>query len=84
MRRRITAYRVLGAALLAAGIAVSPGCIGFMSHMMWWMGADTIPAEFPGLKGKRVAVVTLTDSSQYSDDASARRPYEPGAETAGI
>jgi hypothetical protein len=71
VRSGINAYRLLGAALLAAGIAVSPGCIGFMSHMMWWMGADTIPAEFPGLKGKRVAVVCESPQSSFGPDADA-------------
>ncbi len=48
------------------------GCLGYVANFMYVIKGHTIDAEYKGLEGKRVAVVTLTDSSQYSDDASAR------------
>jgi hypothetical protein len=48
------------------------GCLGMAANLMNVVKGHTVKAEFEGLEGQRVAVVTLTDSSQYSDDASAR------------
>lgn len=48
------------------------GCLGIAANLMNVVKGHSVPAEFKELEGKRVAVVTLTDSSQYSDDASAR------------
>jgi hypothetical protein len=42
------------------------------ANLMNVVRGHTVKAEFPGLADKRVAIVTVTDSSQYSDDASAR------------
>jgi hypothetical protein len=58
--------------MIAAGLTTQSGCIGFAANIMNVVRGHTVKAEFPGLEGKRVAVVTITDSSQYSDDASAR------------
>lgn len=59
-------------AMVAGGLAIQTGCLGFAANIMNVVRGHTVKAEFPGLEGKRVAVVTITDSSQYSDDASAR------------
>jgi len=48
------------------------GCLGLAANLMNAVRGHTMDAEFDELKEKRVAVVTITDSSQYSDDASAR------------
>ena len=48
------------------------GCLGMAANLMNVVKGHTVKAEFEGLESQRVAVVTLTDSSQYSDDASAR------------
>jgi len=53
-------------------MALQTGCLGLAANLMNAVKGHTVEAEFDGLKDKRVAVVTLTDSSQYSDDASAR------------
>jgi len=60
--------------LLLVGLllALQTGCLGLAANLMNVVRGHTVEAEFDGLKEKRVAVVTLTDSSQYSDDASAR------------
>ena len=53
-------------------LATQSGCLGLVANLAHAVGADKIPAEYEGLKGSKVAVVTVTDSSQYSDDTSAR------------
>jgi hypothetical protein len=58
---------------LAAIVVLSQaGCLGLAANLVNVVKGHTVKAEFPGLEDKRVAVVTITDSSQYSDDASAR------------
>ena len=64
--------------LLAAGSALivilstQSGCLGIYANLMHAVGADKVPAEYDGLEETRLAIVTVTDSSQYSNDASAR------------
>ena len=61
------------AASLLTLVAISQtGCLGVMSNLMHAVGADMLPAESDHLKEKKVAIVTLTDRSQYSDDVTAR------------
>ncbi len=48
------------------------GCIGLAANLINVVKGHTVKAEYDGLEGARVAVVTLTDGSQYSDDTSAR------------
>lgn len=48
------------------------GCFGLAANLVNVIRGHTVKPEYTGLEGQRVAVVTLTDSSQYSDDASAR------------
>ena len=63
-------------ALFATGAVISfSGCIsvmGMYANLMHAAGADKIPAEFEGLEDCSLAIITVTDSSHYSDDASAR------------
>ncbi len=72
MSRWIRPRQMLLLSLLALGLITQTGCLGIMANLMNVVRGHTVKAEFNGLEGKRVAVVTLTDSSQYSDDASAR------------
>jgi len=58
--------------MVAGGLAVQTGCLGIAANLMNVVRGHTVKAEYPGLEGKRIAIVTVTDSSQYSDDASAR------------
>jgi hypothetical protein len=48
-----------------------PGCMLF-ANLMNAVGANQVPPQYDGLDGTRLAVVTVSDSSHYSDDASAR------------
>ncbi len=50
-----------------------PGCaVPFAANLMHAVGANMIPPEYEGLEGKKVAVITSTDGSQYSQDVVAR------------
>lgn len=66
--------RWLGAGCLGllAGIALLPAGCGVMSNLIHASGADMVPAKYEGLEDSTVAIVTVTDSSQYSDDIVAR------------
>ncbi len=66
--------RALGLSLVSLLCAANSGCMGLSlaANVINAVKGYTVDAEFKGLREKRVAVVTLTDSSQYSDDASAR------------
>ncbi len=60
-------------AIVFATLSVAQtGCIQMVANMIHAVHGDNVPAEFDGLKKKKVAVVTVTDTSQYSDDISAR------------
>ncbi|MEQ8790871.1 MAG: hypothetical protein RIC55_31705 [Pirellulaceae bacterium] len=70
MRRfRFSAAGLLLIAITVAGVLTAPGCIGFTSHVLWWMGADIDPAEFDGLEGQTVAVVCESPDSAYGPDS---------------
>ena len=58
-------------AICAVAATVQSGCTG-LATFMHAVGVDRIPAEYDGFKEATVAVVTLTDSSQYSNDVSSR------------
>jgi hypothetical protein len=59
--------------LAAGGVATTQiGCIPFVANVIHAVKGDDLPAEYPGLKDKKVALITITDTSQYSDDVSAR------------
>jgi hypothetical protein len=59
--------------LLFSGLLLTQtGCLGLVSNLMHAVGADRIPAECEELKDSKIAVVTMTDQSQYTDDIAAR------------
>lgn len=64
--------QAIGLALLALVTATQSGCLGIMANLIHAVGADKVPAEFDELEDCHIAVVTLTDNSQYSDDVVAR------------
>lgn len=49
------------------------GCIPFIANMIHAVKGGDVPAEFPGLKEQRVALITVSDTSAYSDDVAARK-----------
>lgn len=66
-----TSIKVAFLALLICIALLAAGC-GMMSNLIHASGADMEPAKYKGLKDATVAIVTVTDSSQYSDDVVAR------------
>ena len=59
-------------ALFAALLLSQSGCMGIFANLYHAVGADKVPAEYEGLEESRVAIVTVTDNSQYTDDVAAR------------
>jgi hypothetical protein len=57
--------------IIAAAAVLQTGCLQ-MATLMHAAGLDMIPAEFNGLEESTVAVVTVSDSSQYYNDVAAR------------
>jgi len=57
--------------LVLAGLAITAGSqagCALMSNLGHAMGADQIPPEYEGLEDCRLAVVTISDASQFSED----------------
>jgi hypothetical protein len=71
-RMRLNAKVAISLPLVAILVASQSGCLGIAANLMNVVKGHTVKAEYDGLESQRVAVVTITDSSQYSDDASAR------------
>ncbi|WP_182866306.1 hypothetical protein [Stieleria mannarensis] len=59
-------------AVVCVLLSSQTGCLGLLSNLIHASGADKTPAAYDGLEESRVAVVTLTENSQFSDDISAR------------
>ncbi|KAA1261925.1 hypothetical protein LF1_44860 [Rubripirellula obstinata] len=59
------------ATCIAAAVCQT-GCLGVASQVMRVAGMNLIPAEYEGLNKSTVAIVTMTDSSQYTNDSAAR------------
>ncbi len=62
------------ALVLAAGLllASQTGCMLY-ANLMHAVGADRVPPDYDGLEDTRLAIVTVTSGSQYSDDVSAKQ-----------
>ena len=65
LRGRIT----LNAAGMCLAILPLGGC-AIMNHLMYVVSGATIPAEFAGLKDKRVAVVCISANDDYGPDST--------------
>lgn len=63
--------RAVIAATALSVVISSIGCTG-LATFMHAVGMDMIPAEYDQLKNKTVAIVALTESSQYSNDVASR------------
>lgn len=57
---------------LALVVVCQTGCLGLASQMMHVAGLNLSPAKYNGLDDSTVAVVTITDSTQYTNDSAAR------------
>lgn len=53
-------------------VITQTGCLGILSNVMHAVGADKVPPECAELKDSKVAILVMTDQSQYSDDVAAR------------
>ncbi len=65
---------IRSAILASAGVfaVAQSGCLGLASNLMHAVGMDMIPADYEGFENSTVAIITLTDDSQYSNDVAAR------------
>ncbi len=60
--------------LKAMGLTLTLTCLGgcaIVNHLMYVVGGATVPAEFDGLKGKRVAVVCVSPNDDYGPGSNA-------------
>ncbi len=69
-RRRLLQVVVLAG--VGAVAIVQTGCLGLTSNLMHAAGMDMIPAEYDGLEESTVAILTISEGTQYSNDAAAR------------
>ncbi|TWT89290.1 hypothetical protein [Neorhodopirellula pilleata] len=67
-----TAFLSIGILAGVCLLLTQTGCLGLMSNFMHAVGADQIPPECEDLKNSELAIVVMTDQSQYSDDIAAR------------
>ena len=58
--------------LLCTMMVTQIGCFGLYANLMHAVGANQVPPKYDGLEDTNLAIVTVTDSSHYSDDVSAR------------
>ncbi len=63
--------QILFIGMLLAGTALTGGCINLAANMIHAITGNMKPAEFEGLKGKRVAIVCLSDDGMGTDATSA-------------
>ncbi|MEO1525389.1 MAG: hypothetical protein AAFX06_08125 [Planctomycetota bacterium] len=68
--RRISTWIAL--TLAVGGLLTQTGCMGLVANLVHASGADKVPAAYDGLKGARVAIVTVTENGMFTDDESAR------------
>lgn len=57
--------RSLAAVLVLTLIVPASGCVGLLAQLVYWGGGAEKKAAFDGLKGKRVAVICVSDSSSF-------------------
>ncbi len=64
----VSGRRPFAAALLiVVGLVVTSGCVNLAANLLHAVHGNNRPAEFEGLRGKRVAVVCSTDSGLGKD-----------------
>jgi hypothetical protein len=52
-------------ALLSLALVTTTGCVGTLANLMHVAKGNTVPARYTGLKGKRVAVVCVSNSESF-------------------
>jgi hypothetical protein len=53
------------AALIALTLTSTTGCLGTLANLVHMTTGNTVPANYTGLKGKRVAVVCVSSSESF-------------------
>jgi hypothetical protein len=59
--------------LLAASLLATTGCVNFLATALYVIKGNNIPAEFPGLKNKKVLVICRAPADLSFSSASATR-----------
>ena len=55
-------------AVLLLSLLVLPGCVGALAQLVYTLKGHNVDPAYPGLGGKRVAVVCVSDESAYGPD----------------
>jgi hypothetical protein len=61
-------FSVVLTIILLAGLVVFPGCIGTAAQLMYVLFGHKSKAEFAEFKGKRVAVVTVSEAAAFGPE----------------
>jgi hypothetical protein len=69
MHEKVFGRRALAVAGLVLAVAPLGGC-AIVNHLMYVVKGATIPAEFDGLKEKRVAVVCVSANDDFGPDST--------------
>ncbi len=67
---RVTLLSVLPILCLSLTIVSSAGCANYIANLIYAWRGDNTPAEYPGCKGKKIAIVCGTERG-LSNDANA-------------
>lgn len=66
LARRCAVRKLLpGAALALLTLGLASGCVGTLANLVHMANGNLVPARYPGLKEKRVAVVCVSDSESF-------------------
>lgn len=71
MRAAANGWRAALACMLLALVSSSAGCIGMAAQLLYVIKGDKVPAEFEGLEGKKVAVVSVSNTSGFDPGSAA-------------
>ena len=67
----VLARKVICFVLLVACLAPMVGCVGLVANLLNVMGAGLMPAAYPGLEEKKVAVVCVSNSDLFGPTATS-------------
>lgn len=70
MQRLSTLRKVACFLMLAVGLVGSSGCVNLASNLLYAINGNKAPADYPGFKGKKIAIVCGTEKG-LSNDATA-------------
>ena len=70
INRLISKSKLAGLLLLAVLIPSATGCVGLAAHIGYFIWGNKVPAEYPGLEDKRVAVICTAGGVNYGPDTA--------------